>query len=458
MPGEVLRSSYAVLREFHLDAVPVLTEWGSGPLPLAFAGARQHDKLSMDKVTRLSYFADRIGTSLYDARYWRTFDTTTDAGTRRWLLELLLVDAWLSSDVRCIFVAHCDVVAGPVSSVASAVRDTAPILADLFEASTGVRPKDNESGGDRVFSVCFSLIDERAARPLPDDYSTWETKEQVAWCTACKWPGTTSSLPSRREIEDLRSQGCVLNPLRRLSMVVHHNGAGIVATTSNAATNVFPHWTAGEASPGKGNNEYAELQVHTLFVDCFIVGLLQRAGLNGIADRFSLMANHRPRVHEMMDLERAFAEFKSAIWWHQVTEESTANDLLRAFQTQYRLDDMLAEVGRDIAHYSGQIQTLSNARGTAAVTVLTIVIVPLTVLCYLVTSLLPASASGVQKTLAFLGTVPASLFVGLGVAALIPGYVSFLRDVFFAGDRRSGSASKQRTSLKQRGGGRSPSL
>lgn len=88
----------------------------------------------------------------------------------------------------------------------------------------------------------------------------------------------------------------------------------------------------------------------------------------------------------------------------------------------------------------------SGTRGTAAVTVLAIVIVPLTVLCCLVASLLPAPASGVQKALTFRGTVPASLFVGLGVAALIwlSGYVSFVRDVFFAEYRRSQRDSKQR--------------
>jgi len=88
----------------------------------------------------------------------------------------------------------------------------------------------------------------------------------------------------------------------------------------------------------------------------------------------------------------------------------------------------------------------SGTRGTAAVTVLAIVIVPLTVLCCLVASFLPAPASGVQKTRTFRGTVPASLFVGLGVAALIwlSGYVSFLRDVFFAEYRRSQRASKHR--------------
>jgi hypothetical protein len=139
-----------------------------------------------------------------------------------------------------------------------------------------------------------------------------------------------------------------------------------------------------------------------------------------------------PRLSKVFALDKEFASFKAFVWWHQITEEETANRVLRAYQIRHALDDLLGEVSRDLGHYASQIQTLSTARSSAAVTVLTVTLFPLTVLLGVAAAVVPGSASWWEKCLLYGASVPLSLLVGLGILSTMGGYLQFLRDVLSA--------------------------
>ena len=158
-----------------------------------------------------------------------------------------------------------------------------------------------------------------------------------------------------------------------------------------------------------------QFQAHTVLVDCFALGMLQRAGLNAIADSFAAMADTKPRLSKIFALDEEFASFKAFVWRHHITEEETANRVLRAYQIRHALDDLLDEVSQDLGHYASQIQTLSTARSSAAVTILTVTLFPLTVLLSVATAVVPGDASWWEKCLLFSASVPLALLIGIGI-------------------------------------------
>jgi hypothetical protein len=237
--------------------------------------------------------------------------------------------------------------------------------------------------------------------------------------------------PDQKELSRLSDDPTFFEPASGLAVAVDHDGAAIVVDLDrDSETDVFGTWARGEpAELASGAAASVQFQAHTVLVDCFVLGMLQRAGLNGIADSFAAMADSQPRLANVLALEKEFASFKAFVWWHHVTQEETANRVLRAYQIRHGLDDFLAEVARDLGQYSSQIQTLSAARSSAAVTILTVTLVPLTVLLAIIVAVLPSDYPWWAKCLALGASVPLALLVGIGVLSFMKGYLEFLRDV-----------------------------
>ena len=182
-----------------------------------------------------------------------------------------------------------------------------------------------------------------------------------------------------------------------------------------------------EATLGPPMFERTRAQWHSIFLDTFLVGLLQRAGLNSIRNDFALVASRRANVEELVAMERQFAEFKAAAWHHRITEMETVNSALRSYQKQHGLDDLLGEVSRDLSQFSSQLQAVSAERSSIAVMLLTFVLVPLTSMVALCATLIPSESTWYVKALFFLGTIPASIVAGVILSELVPGTRGLIR-------------------------------
>jgi hypothetical protein len=242
-------------------------------------------------------------------------------------------------------------------------------------------------------------------------------------------------------ISDLRGQGARVNLTKDIVIIIAHDGCSMVGISDLMEDpDPFDNWLHRDAAVGDSTSiTFSELLWHSVFVDCILLGMQQRSGLNRIADRFAGLTDHRPRISEMLSLEQSFAEFKAAVWWHQVTEERAANQVLRAFQREHSLDDLLTELGRDLSHYSDQVQTLNVARSSAAITVLSLTLLPITVLLYIFQSILPSNASDFLRVCVYLASVPIALMVALGIASVMPGYLELLHDIVRRDKRNKGS-------------------
>jgi hypothetical protein len=422
------RGSLVVIQECQIRGTISLAEWSDGPLPLSVTNGDGIETRS-GETERLDYFSHRVAAALYPAgrRRWRHFANG--------FLEVL-APAENLPDSTYLVIWHQSLGDSYEASIAGDdVLNAIEAMQTLVAPAMTVERECLRVV--RSFYMVSGVIDEFARGVLPSQYDdTWTIPEQYAWRLATLINSEFGDTPPLDEMSNLKRNRARVNLTKDLLVIVEHDGCSLVGVTDeHESPDPFESWLAGDSAHDDSQLTFVELEWHTIFLDCFLLGILQRSGLNRIADQFAGLTDHQPRVSEMLKLERSFAEFKAAVWWHQVTEERAANQVLRAFQREHSLDDLLAELGRDLSHYSDQIQTLSVARSSAALTVLSLTLLPITVILYIIQSVVPANWGDLLRIGAFLLSVPIALALAMGLAALIPGYLELLRDVIRRSDK-----------------------
>jgi hypothetical protein len=155
--------------------------------------------------------------------------------------------------------------------------------------------------------------------------------------------------------------------------------------------------------------EMAPLYAQTIYLDAILLGLLQDRGLNQFAERLSRLDERSERHAEIPGLEDDLTLFRNTLWWQHITHAGPANSLLIAYQDQRRLPALLDQIVAEFSEYARQVDATSNLRTSAALGLLTIVGLPLT----LVLTADPIySSSGIVQVLG-------ALFAGVLIAMAI---------------------------------------
>lgn len=430
--NEVLRSSFLVVAELQLITEPTFEGWSEGPLPLAWRGEIGESPLRMDAEQRQQYFSPRVKRRLYpgDRRFWKQCSYKSQGMTKVKFIEALFVPEEYEAGPRIFVVLHGSGPTQPVFPLMAEIRKWSDELVDVTSAELDKDVLSSESGeGVRRFSQIFAAMSESRLSVF-DCEDDWGVPMQTAWVLAQKWLGAVVSSPTASHLRHVRDTGGMIEASNEVSVVLVPDGAGVVAVGAGINADPFDDWIINQPPKSVTLGGYTQLMVHTIYADCFLMALQQSSGLNEIADRFGVISGDVPRLADLRNLERWFAVFRSEVWWHQITELSEANELLRAFQRQHDLDDLMEEVGRDLGYLSDQIQTQNTVISSVAISLLTLILFPLTVTIAAVEALVPSRADAIQKLLAFLASIPIALLVGIGIAACIPRYMRFVVDAF----------------------------
>lgn len=380
-------------------------------MPLLLRGDVEHQGLVDHEFERSArYLSPRVDAALYhaDVRCW------TRAGER--IVELLAMGHDPSSPAAPthLFVVHGALHPGRSSADA---QEEIRAATDESLAEFGIRRVG------RAFHLAAVVHPPSGLFAAAEVDGIDPQRALTAWQLATM----RTDEPSHAELSRLVATQNLSEPTADMTLVVHHDGAALVLCDD--VTDVeepFASWLEGKPADDVASSE-VQWHVHTILTDCVLLGLLQRAGLNALADRVADVATRRPDVETMLALEEAFARFKASVWWRHVSEEETGNLVLQAFQNKHRLADLLDNVAQGLTQYSGQVQAMSAALSSAAVTILTVTVFPLTVLIAFITAVVPESASFLIKLVAYFLTIPVTLGVGLLVASWIPHYLPFLR-------------------------------
>jgi hypothetical protein len=433
-PYDVLGGSFVAFVEVGPEATNRTSGWTAGPAPFRYPGASTKVAGQIDSVRFLS---PRVRSAIYDdsVRRW------TVSG--RLILEIIPLPTTSPrgpSSSTHVLIVHGQLdpealARGGLSLHIRATVDAA--LEHLTVIAQGHR-----------FHLIFVIDRPERGRQVRSDLSPRpaydKTRAVLAWQVATM---RDTDEPADGTLDRLAADRHLIEPTRDVAVLVTHGGIGVVVTDALTPGESLPFasWLdqSGEESSDVqlsgdstvGPVAHVQWNVHTTLADSVLLGLLQRAGLNALADRMASVASRNANVDTLRDLELVFGRFKAAVWWHNISEEETVNVVLRAMRDQHGMDDLFAEVTDGLNSYAQRVQGASTALAGAAVTILTLTLFPVTVAVALAAALVPDSASTTVKILAFVACVPVSLLSGLGVAAIIPGYLKFLSSTFRSRDR-----------------------
>ena len=132
--------------------------------------------------------------------------------------------------------------------------------------------------------------------------------------------------------------------------------------------------------PDRGDGDFydfAALHHRTIYLDALLLGTVQRDHIDELTDSLSGVFEGPKLGSRVAVLERHIAGFRSTYWRQHLTAHGPANELLLAYQAQYRLPDPLREILSEAADYARLVQTQDSQQIAGALGVLTILGLPL---------------------------------------------------------------------------------
>lgn len=132
--------------------------------------------------------------------------------------------------------------------------------------------------------------------------------------------------------------------------------------------------------PDEGDGDFydfAALHARSVYLDALLLGTVQRNHIDQLTDDLSAVFDETGLAPRVADLEHGIARFRSTYWRQHLTVHGPANDLLLAYQVQYRLADRFSEILAEAADYSRLVQTQESQQIAGALGVLTILGLPL---------------------------------------------------------------------------------
>ncbi|QGZ48454.1 hypothetical protein GPZ77_08700 [Streptomyces sp. QHH-9511] len=384
-----VRQTVAVIFPVRLPAPP---PWAIGPLPLELGRRRT------DAETRQTYFTPAAARALYGTPErpcrWHVFTSVTHGDLRLDAMELLHTST-AEHPHHALAVLHLTVAGPNLLTALRAIgrRPTAgpdvldgplapaTLLAGIAQPMTAEGP----FAIARPYTVAFLTPGPdhvgalRQAGPVPDTADRW------LWSLASR--SSDVDFPSAPEHLPEQTQHTVRISADWSALVLRH-GAAFLGHRPDTRDGDF--------------YDFAALHCRTVYLDAILLGTIQRDHIDELTEGLSNVFDGPKLARRVTALERHIAAFRSTYWRQHLTAHGPANDLLLAFQAQYRLAARFAEILAEAADYSRLVQTQDSQQIAAALGVLTILGLPL------------STALGILQVLG--DEDPGHLLIGLGAA------------------------------------------
>lgn len=336
--------------EVELETPP---PWGEGPLPVG------EGEMIADAGARRSYFNERSAQALYGPTRLHYFaEGALDPGH----VELAVIGLELVAGE--LLVIHGSVGADGLELVESLAR-----LVDLGAESPARHWCDGLLAGHgrvsasarRATALVQVTPEGELDRPLRSpDYEPWPPELQWLWLLASATPADAYSPPPEA--------GTGLS-----ASVLHFSAGwrGLVLRDGAAFLGAGP-----DMGPIYRLSPDPELHFRSIYLDAFLLGMIQRLRLGEIADRLASLGDPVRQPERLAELEDEMAEFRNVFWWQQLGAQWHGNQLLRAYQRQHEIPELFSQVIGELEDYSRKAQTAATQRTEALLGVLTIVGLP----------------------------------------------------------------------------------
>lgn len=341
-------------------------DWALGPLPVRAAPLEAQTSLlssSADGVERLKYFEERVGEALYGSSLepvrWHLMTTNRLGACSVFGLELLRLPRALGAIEEGIAVIHLELRESPVEALAEVANLSAPDtgsdsnrleVARLFPQGVELAP-----GQNRAHTIAHVTFSDSPSPIMGENYAKWRASDQWLWLLASATP--VNNFPPDPDDEDL-FRGRVWFS-RDWQCLVLRNGAAFVGLTPDDGGSRTFH-------------AFAETYVHSIYLDVFILGWMQRAALNRMANEIARLRPHRTVARVLAELEFRLADMRLILWSSHVTLQGRGNELLARFQEQNRLPELFSSIVADLEHSGRLVQAMTSRRLNDALGLLTV--------------------------------------------------------------------------------------
>ncbi len=344
------RPAVILVAEVELDGLPA---WEDGPLPL-----RAGDTVATADVRR-SYFNRRAGQALYGPGRAHRVAQPADSppGGNLEVSGIEIAEGLL-------LVVH-----GSMRTDGVELVDSLRVLVDLGAGSAARGWYESLLGGSgrigprarRAILLIQVTPQATLGRPLPSPaFDRWTPELQWLWLLASATPaGTYRPAP---EIGDGLADSLVQLSDGWLGLVLRDGAAFL-----GAGPDMGPIYRLADDP---------ELHFRTIYLDAFLLGMIQGRRLGEIADDLAALGDPVRHPDRLDGLERELAEFRNVFWWQQLGPQWHGNEILRAYHRQNEIPELLDQVAGQLTESARKAQTAASNRAGALLGVLTVVGLP----------------------------------------------------------------------------------
>ncbi|MGP3927867.1 hypothetical protein [Streptomyces sp. 8N616] len=364
IPASGVRQTIAVVLPAQLPSPPA---WNEGPLPF------HHGTRRADRPTRRTYFTTAAARVLYGEPErpcrWHRTTTATHSPLAAHGVELLHTP--LGNDPhRALAILHLSATGPGLHDFHDTLRSLArrqaapptPLTGEL-DPEQLLQDQAHITPGAPPFTVAFlTPTRARLMHLYPRKYRrSWNPADQWLWALASR-TNTADYPPDSTDIPALTSGTLRLSA--DWSALVLRDGAAFIGRRRDL----------GQDDPFFG---YAELHARTVYLDAFLLGMIQRSHIDQLTENLSRVFDGTHLARRVVALEQHIAQFRSTYWRQHLTHHGPANDLLLAYQNQHRLPARFAEILTEATDYARLVQSQESQQISGALGILTILGLPI---------------------------------------------------------------------------------
>jgi hypothetical protein len=322
--------------------VPLIAPWRTGPLPVPLS----HGGVA-DRARRSTYFEERAARTLYgtERRPLRAHVVPGQPAPLGGSLAVVALEVLDASQlhVGSLLVVHIDAIEGSSpEEVAESWADTVRWKRDasrrqrLVEAIDRIlgSPLDLQPIGEEPFHLAF-VADSRPS--IDEVHAAVGHPPQDQWLLLAATGADGAEAPVG--VEQVLTFGERLTLSADWSALVLRNGAGFVAHPVASREFVERH---------------APVYVRTIYLDVFLLGVLQRRAIAGIVRRLSRIDDPAREPRSIERLSAELSRFRSALWWQHLAQHGIGTELLTAYQRQHLLPGLVEQTRQDLVDFSQQ--------------------------------------------------------------------------------------------------------
>lgn len=184
--------------------------------------------------------------------------------------------------------------------------------------------------------------------------------------------------------------------------------------------------------------------MRTIYTDTFLLGTLQRYALRELRKVVLETATSADDVDRAQLLDNELQRFREQYWWTDATRGGIGDRLLRAYQLQHSLPELLEQIVKDTQSIAQRVHIAAERRKAGALAALAVLGL-FSVLLSVAAFVRPPSMNGLTRLICFL--VVLSLFGGIVVMLhrVLPDLSRLVREALMLPrrDRSGGSRSRR---------------